>query len=722
MFYYSSEKNVQILVALLKAHGIKKIVVSPGATNINFVASCQHDDYFELYSEVDERNAAYFAVGLSQASGEPVVITCTGATASRNYFPGLTEAFYRKIPILAVTASQDPSNANRLIPQFVDRSVQPIDTVKMSVQLQYVHDDIDYEDCVLKANKAILELKNRGGGPVHINLVTRYENDLSIRELPQVRTIERLSYGDLFPDIDEGTKVAIYVGAHAKFSSSLQKVVDSFCGKYDAIVFSDLSSGYNGRYKVCASVLALQEGYAGKIFAPDVLIHIGEGNGEYEVFGKLSNAKEVWRVSLDGDLKDTWRHLTKVFMVDEEYFFSSFLQKEINITNDKKNKSVIINDLIKRIYSQMPELPFSNMWLAQQISDRIPENANVVFGASITLRSFSIFPPSVGVKTYANVGGRGIDGTISTAIGTAIAEPDKLCFCVLGDLSFFYNLNALGNRDLPENLRILLINNGAGGEFKRAKHRGMQMLGEHEDKYVAAVGHFGNKSKILVKSVAESLGVNYISALDKDEAIAAIDIWVNSEKFAYPIIFEVFTDTNDESNAFEIAASALYGLFDTKAIDNDPYALLKSSNPDVCRTVGLFTSEKNKVRVYLTKHPDAIKGLYIRPVTWGNDYDYEVLKYRIVEGNDNLVAESCRAIRDMPDNRWIRLDFPNTVLLEQDKDYSLEFELSEVQSRNDFFQLLVTESFNRENGYTTVNGEEMPWSLCIGFYWGDCSC
>lgn len=100
--YYTSERNAQIVIALLKANNIRKIIVSPGATNITFVASIQQDPYFEIYSSVDERSAAYMACGLAAESGEPVVLSCTGATASRNYLPGLTEAFYRKLPVLAI--------------------------------------------------------------------------------------------------------------------------------------------------------------------------------------------------------------------------------------------------------------------------------------------------------------------------------------------------------------------------------------------------------------------------------------------------------------------------------------------------------------------------------------------------------------------------------------------------------------------------------------------
>ena len=105
-FYYTDERNVQIVISLLKANGIRKIVASPGTTNITFVGSVQQDPWFEIYSSVDERSAAYIACGLSAESGEPVVLTCTGATASRNYYSGLTEAYYRKLPIVALTSHQ----------------------------------------------------------------------------------------------------------------------------------------------------------------------------------------------------------------------------------------------------------------------------------------------------------------------------------------------------------------------------------------------------------------------------------------------------------------------------------------------------------------------------------------------------------------------------------------------------------------------------------------
>lgn len=121
-FYYTSERNIQIVISLLKAHGIRRIVTSPGATNVAINISLQHDPYFTLYSSIDERSAAYMACGMAAESGEAIALTCTGATSSRNYFPGLTEAYYRHLPILAITCSRSNAYVGHGVDQVTDRS------------------------------------------------------------------------------------------------------------------------------------------------------------------------------------------------------------------------------------------------------------------------------------------------------------------------------------------------------------------------------------------------------------------------------------------------------------------------------------------------------------------------------------------------------------------------------------------------------------------------
>lgn len=174
VYHYTDAQNAQILIALMKAHGIRKAVLSPGTTNVIFVGSVQQDPYFELYSSVDERSAAYMACGLAAESGEPVAISCTGATASRNYLPGLTEAFYRRLPVLAITGSQPVSRIGHGFPQMIDRTNQLNDISKMSINVPVIRCEEDRWSVETSINAALLELRHRGGGPVHINLVSDF--------------------------------------------------------------------------------------------------------------------------------------------------------------------------------------------------------------------------------------------------------------------------------------------------------------------------------------------------------------------------------------------------------------------------------------------------------------------------------------------------------------------------------------------------------------------
>lgn len=198
---YTEEKNVLMLMSLMKQHGVRKIVASPGTTNISFVVSLQRDPYFQVFSSVDERSAAYIACGLAEESGEPVALSCTQATASRNYFPGLTEAYYRKLPVLAVTSTQHPVRIGQNIQQAIDRTIQPVDTVKLSVQVPIIQSAEDASYANIAINRALLELRRDGGGPVHINLTTTYTKVYDTSELPKSRSVMRYTAEDELPQI-----------------------------------------------------------------------------------------------------------------------------------------------------------------------------------------------------------------------------------------------------------------------------------------------------------------------------------------------------------------------------------------------------------------------------------------------------------------------------------------------------------------------------------------
>lgn len=542
--FYTDEKNALIIIALLKANGIRKVIASPGSTNMTFIASIQRDSFFEIYSAVDERSAAYMACGLAHESGEPVVISCTGATSSQNYMPGLIEAYYRKLPVLAITSTQMVGKMGQLVPQITDRSNMPNDTCRVSVELPIVKDDDDWWECEVKVNQAILELKRGGGGPVHINVPTCYSRSYETKILPVCREMNRFTPSDTLPKLKG--RVAVFIGAHREFDQQEVDALDRFCSSNDAVVFCDHTSGFAGKYRINYSLVTSQDQMNVLVDRPDITIHIGEISGDYSATAIIGN--EVWRVSKDGEIRDTYRKLRYVFEMDEKSFFEHY-------TDASKPPSVkYLNqcqERLKQLQQQITELPFSNIWLAQQIAHKIPTGSTIHFGILSSLRAWNFFDLPDNVTSASNVGGFGIDGGLSSLLGASLANQNKLYFGVIGDLAFFYDMNALGNRHAGKNLRIMVVNNGKGAEFSRYNQHGA-LLGDQTEEFICAAGHFGNKSPDLIKNYAQDLGFEYISASNKKEFEQNCKKFISPEIGKQAIVFEVFTDSDEESKALEV--------------------------------------------------------------------------------------------------------------------------------------------------------------------------
>ena len=540
--FYSSEENTLQLIALMKAHGVKKVIASPGNTNISFVGSIQNDPYFEVYSSVDERSAAYLACGMAEESGEPVAISCTGATAARNYPSGLTEAFYRKLPVLAITASQHFGRVGQLHPQFTDRNAQFNDIVTMSVQVPYPHTAEDRWANNIKINSALLQLTKDGGGPVHINIETTFGRDFSVEQLPAERVIRRYQVGDKLPEI-EARKVCIFVGSHKKFDERLQNAVDEFCEKYNALVLCDQTSNYKGKYRVLGGLLATQLNYYPDLRKRELTIHLGEVSGAYYGFRDTM----AWRVSPDGCVRDPLKCLRNVFYMQELAFFEAY-----NAKKQGKVQTTYFQEWLNeegRLKSMLPTLPLSNVWLNQQTASKLPENSVLHLGILNSLRSWNLYDTPKTVYTYSNVGGFGIDGGLSSMIGASLVNKDKLYFCMIGDLATFYDLNVLGNRHVGSNVRIIVSNNGTGYEMHCSGSIG-KVFGADADKFMAAGGHFGKQSRELLKHFATDLGFEYLKAESKEEYLSQIDYFVSAKQYDKPILFEVFVNPDDDDVAY----------------------------------------------------------------------------------------------------------------------------------------------------------------------------
>jgi 2-succinyl-5-enolpyruvyl-6-hydroxy-3-cyclohexene-1-carboxylate synthase len=545
--YFSAQRNVQIVISLLKQNGIKRVVTSPGMTDVAINISLQHDPYFELYSCVDERSAAYMACGMAAETDEPVVLTCTGATASRNYMPAMTEAYYRHLPVLAITCSQPNGRIGHYVNQVTDRTLLPRDVANVSITAKLINSSEDEWEVTDKVNRAMIGLRRNGGGPCHINLEIGGQGagDYSVKEIKPARKIEQYDFHEnLWPEMSSG-RIAIFVGQHCPWRQELTKAVDNFCESYNAFVMIDNTSNYRGKYGVLVPIIFDQAEHQFNMSAPDIdlVIHIG-----YVSHVTGVRAKRIWRVNEDGEMRDTFKRLTAVFAVDELTFFQHYSKgatQEMTLYHEYKNRR---DELMNKI----PDLPFSNLWIASKIAAQLPEHSSLHLGIRNSLRAYDYFDVPQSISVFSNTGGFGIDGGVSSLIGASMMHRDRLYLGVFGDLLFFYDMNSLGNRDISPNVRVMVVNNGLGQEFKNYSC-GSARFGDEANPYIAAQGHYGCQSRTLIKAYAEALGFEYITASNKEEFLDTYKKFLQPEITQRPILFEVFTQTEDENKALELA-------------------------------------------------------------------------------------------------------------------------------------------------------------------------
>ncbi len=547
--------NAQIIFALLKQHNIRYILINPGTTNIQLVQLVQNDPSFTCYSVVDERSAMYFAIGLYLELGVPIATTCTSAQATRNYIPGLTEAFYKHVPILAITASKLPIYTYQEFMQQPDQTSLPKDAVKQSFALPFISTKTDELMCERMVNEGILELTHRTPGPVQLNMPVDDEVIRAVIDpnLPRVKVIHRYMEREVWNVSLAGRKIMLVIGEHRPFNEKQIAVIEKFTASYNVFVYVNHLSNYHGKYTVFGNLAmtTMTNSEFIKTYKPDVLITIGGQTGDYPLCWRLSAGDrfefEHWRISEDGSIADTYFKLTKVF----ECGFETFFERMSLDSMAEHSYYEFWNEHISSL-SIPQNLPFSSPWIAQQLHMEIPSGSSLNFAILNSLRSWNHFPVDKSVTCYANVAAFGIDGCMSMFLGQSVAT-NRLCFLVIGDLAFFYDMNSLGIRHIKNNVRILLVNNGGGVEFKLSGDELMQKV--DIDSYIAASGHF----KGSAKSWAESNGFKYLTAMTKEEFLSQKNEFISEG--TQSIVFEVFTNWEDDSKGCRdmMTANKKYG-------------------------------------------------------------------------------------------------------------------------------------------------------------------
>lgn len=556
---YSSLKNIQILVALLKKYGVKNIVISAGTRHTPFVYSVEHDAYFNTYSIVDERSASFFAIGLIEELREPVAICCTSGTAAANYVSAANEAFYQQLPLLLLTADRNHYYMFQQEEQMIPQEGLYSSVCKKVVTLGHVRDEKDFWYCSRICNEALLELTQGEAGPVHINFIV--ENDYPIKQgivkfeqenLPDVRKIERLTLEDddeiwkQWVNKLQKAKILIIYGQCAPLNEKQIAVIDEFAELFDCVISTDIISNLHSKYTISTFALSrmLNEKQI-ETLCPDILITMN-ANSISEIKGRMSGYSDRflhWHVSSKGQVSDPFKCLSDVIACSPQTFFS-----KVSGLADKSEHTHGYYDQWKKVYESIGKngslndegIQYSSMYAVQQCIKNIPANALLHIANSNSIRLASYFDVDPSVTVYDNRGAHGIDGSMSAFIGQAYICK-RLSFLIIGDLSFFYDMNALWNQYVGNNIRILVCNNSGGAIFHSYPNKkNVPTLDDH----IAA------EHQTSVKEWVVSRGFEYMSAHNKEQFDLCLTRLMVENSDA-PMLLEVFTDKDIDAQCIK---------------------------------------------------------------------------------------------------------------------------------------------------------------------------
>ena len=540
---FSGNKMVLQLLSLLKQYGIRKIVVSPGSRHFVFVHSLEADSFFKLYSVVDERSAAFFALGLMQQTGEIVAVTCSSGTACMNYGSAIVEAYYQHLPLLILSSDRLPQFLNQMEDQMYDQLDTFTNCTKYQGQLPVVNNAFDEWYCNRIINEAFLELTHHGNGPVHLNIpFEAHDTDrFEAKEIPVVRKIN-ISTSSLtsekWEDYGEqlkGKKVMIVWGQSVAMTKQLEDAVTEFTRNFDAVILTDkISNCHHPRAVTNTTVVwrALRP-LERVVLKPDIVRSVGANyifNNELKGYLRPANMKH-WQVGKEDKVCDPFRSLTEIFEMEEDFFFRAITANS-TFTNEGEYADSWLN------ISRLPLLPtpdYNELYAIGALMNSLPKNVDLQLANSCTIRMAHFFPTDSSIRVNCNRGVNGIDGSMSTAIGFS-ADNLRPTFYITGDLSFFYDMNSLWIRHLSSKMRILLINNGGGAVMYGSLNNEMRKT---------LPPHIGAEHGMSAKGWVESVGFKYLSAHSKEEVDEGVKVLCDIT-IEQPIILEVFTTINSD--------------------------------------------------------------------------------------------------------------------------------------------------------------------------------
>ena len=524
----------QSVIEIYKAKGIENIVISPGSRNAPLTIGFTNNPFFNCYSVVDERCAAFFALGIAQQIKKPVAVVCTSGSALLNYYPAVAEAFYNQIPLVVISADRPHDKIDIGDGQTIRQENVYINHSLYNANLT----EEASEENDLKIQEALfLALSKKG--PVHINVPF---------EEPLYETVEELTVQPILVDLfseekpkinfdpffqvwNESQKKLVLIGGN--YPNEIEQKYLNLLGEDNSVVVMTEVTSNTHHTNFITNIDTIITPFSEEDFIdfqPDILITIGGMivSKRIKAFLRKYKPKEHWHVD---ELRayNTFDCLTQHFEISPNTFFEAFLPKITQVESNYLSNALAIREYRKNKHQEyLDSTPFSDLKVFETILSRLPENCQLQISNSSPIRYAQLFPIDQSIEVYCNRGTSGIDGSTTTAIGASVISNKPTIF-ITGDISFFYDSNALWNNYIPNNFKIILINNGGGGIFR--------ILPGHQESETFNK-YFETSHQLTAEHLCEMFGFDYLTAFNNEQIIANWDIFNNSTQ---PILLEIFT-------------------------------------------------------------------------------------------------------------------------------------------------------------------------------------
>lgn len=556
---YSNKENVNILTSLLLEYGVSDAVVCPGSRNAPIVHNLSVCEAIRCRPVTDERSAAFYALGLAIATRRPTVVCVTSGSALLNVMPAVAEAAYQHVPLVVISADRPQQWIDQLDGQTIPQSDALGRFVRKAVQLPEPHNDEERWLCRRLVNEAMHLATCRQGAPVHINVpISEPLFEFDTEQLPQLsrfNNIKRAAINDASMDMPDAfhdaTRPMIVIGQLAHGTVS-HETIRSLSEKY--VVMSEPLSNPSYmtihfdeavRYIVSDNSSINDDEDDKTAYYPDYVIYVGDTLVSKPARRFLRNAKvPSCLITPDAaDIHDPLMTLTDIVECDSDSINALLASLCDAPDTDERcrfhdrwqsflDACAAHADAYAPEYSQMATVKYFEEQLADLDIDICVHYAN-----SSAVRLACIYAQHY---VWCNRGVNGIEGSLSTAAGFSLATHD-MTVCVIGDLSFFYDQNALWNSNLRGNLRIILLNNRGGGIFRQLP--GLSDSPAADDLVMAS--HENTAQGICTQN-----DIGYMSAKNMDEMQIGIVTLLTRES-ERPMLLEVFTDSNDDVKALE---------------------------------------------------------------------------------------------------------------------------------------------------------------------------